>query len=103
MSEERKNLVRSLGAKIRLVSREENAFLGSIRLAEEWAGRNPHAFLPRQFSKQNNIEAHFQTTLCRPARDGRRLHHREPALLSPGPPRIFQNALSVSGCLEPDG
>ncbi len=33
MSEERKNLIRSLGAKIRLVSREENGFLGSISLA----------------------------------------------------------------------
>jgi cysteine synthase A len=62
MSEERKSLIRSLGAKIRLVSREEDGFLGSIRLAEEWAGRNPHAFLPRQFSNQDNIEAHALTT-----------------------------------------
>ena len=33
MSEERKSLIRSLGARVRLVSREEKGFLGSIRLA----------------------------------------------------------------------
>jgi cysteine synthase A len=62
MSEERKNLIRSLGARIRLVSREENGFLGSIRLAEDWAARNGQAFLPRQFSNQDNVAAHFETT-----------------------------------------
>jgi cysteine synthase len=62
MSEERKALIRSLGARIRLVSREENGFLGSIKLAEEWAAANAPAFLPRQFSNQDNIEAHFLTT-----------------------------------------
>lgn len=62
MSEERKNLIRSLGARVRLVSREENGFLGSIELAEAWAEANAPAFLPRQFSNQDNIEAHFETT-----------------------------------------
>jgi cysteine synthase A len=62
MSDERKNLIRSLGAKVRLVSREENGFLGSIRLAEEWAAGNGRAFLPRQFSNQDNIAAHFEAT-----------------------------------------
>jgi cysteine synthase len=62
MSEERKALIRSLGARIRLVSREENGFLGSIKLAEEWAMANAPAFLPRQFSNQDNIEAHVLTT-----------------------------------------
>src|SRR5574338_1347458 len=37
MSEERKALIRSFGATIRLVSVEEGGFLGSIRLAEELA------------------------------------------------------------------
>ena len=62
MSEERKSLIRSLGARVRLVSRAENGFLGSISLAEEWAAANGPAFLPRQFSNQDNIEAHFATT-----------------------------------------
>jgi len=62
MSEERKSLIRSLGARIRLVSREEDGFLGSIRLAEEWASQNGRAFLPRQFSNRDNVAAHFETT-----------------------------------------
>lgn len=62
MSDERKSLIRSLGAEVRLVSREEGGFLGSIRLAEEWAGRTARAFLPSQFSNKDNVEAHFLAT-----------------------------------------
>lgn len=62
MSEERKALIRSFGAEIRLVSREEGGFLGSIRLAEELAARTPGAFLPRQFANEQNSEAHARTT-----------------------------------------
>ena len=52
----------SLGAEIRLVSREEGGFLGSIRLAEELAAPLRGAFLPRQFSNDDNVEAHALTT-----------------------------------------
>ncbi|RLD82837.1 MAG: cysteine synthase [Bacteroidetes bacterium] len=62
MSEERINLIRSLGAEIVLVSREGGGFLGSIRRAEELAQATEGAFLPRQFSNEDNVEAHFQTT-----------------------------------------
>ncbi len=62
MSEERKNLIRSLGANVRLVSREEGGFIGSIRLAEEKAKNTPGSFLPRQFSNVDNIEAHYLAT-----------------------------------------
>ncbi len=62
MSAERINLIRSLGAGIYLVSKEEGGFLGSIRQAEELAAATPRAFLPRQFSNADNSEAHFQTT-----------------------------------------
>jgi cysteine synthase A len=62
MSAERINLIRSLGAEINLVSKQEGGFLGSIRNAEELAGRLENAFLPRQFSNADNIEAHYQTT-----------------------------------------
>jgi len=62
MSEERINLVRSLGAKIVLVSREEGGFLGSIRRAEALAETTEGAFLPRQFSNEDNVEAHYRTT-----------------------------------------
>jgi cysteine synthase A len=62
MSAERIALIRSFGAEIRLVSKEQGGFLGSIALAEELAGRTPRAFLPRQFANEQNSEAHFLTT-----------------------------------------
>lgn len=62
MSAERINLIRSLGAGIVLVSREEGGFLGSIARAEELAHQTPHAFLPRQFSNRDNCDAHSLTT-----------------------------------------
>ena len=61
MSRERIALIRSLGAEIHLVSRAEGGFLGSIRLAEECAG-SKGAFLPRQFSNEDNCAAHEVTT-----------------------------------------
>ena len=60
MSRERIDLIRSLGADIRLVSREEGGFLGSIALAERCAHEG--AFLPRQFSNEDNVEAHARST-----------------------------------------
>jgi len=62
MSRERIDLIRSLGARIELVSKEQGGFLGSIRLAEEFAAANPGAFLPRQFSNEENVAAHYETT-----------------------------------------
>jgi len=62
MSRERIDLIRGLGASIILVSPEEGGFLGSIRRAEELASRTRGAFLPRQFSNEDNIEAHYETT-----------------------------------------
>lgn len=59
MSQERKDLIRSFGATIRLVSHEEGGFLGSIRLSEAWASATPGAFLPCQFSNEDNAEAHY--------------------------------------------
>jgi cysteine synthase A len=62
MSQERIELIRSFGADIHLVSHEQGGFLGSIRLAEDLAARTPGAFLPRQFSNQDNCAAHELTT-----------------------------------------
>ena len=62
MSDERKNLIKSLGSEIRLVSKEEGGFLGSIAMAEKLANNTPHTFLPRQFSNKDNIDAHYSTT-----------------------------------------
>ncbi len=62
MSAERIAIIRSFGAEIRLVSKEEGGFLGSIRLAEELAATTPGSFLPRQFANEANSEAHYLTT-----------------------------------------
>lgn len=62
MSKERVDIIKSLGAEITLVSREQGGFLGSIKMAEEIALKEPNIFLPRQFSNENNAEAHEKTT-----------------------------------------
>ena len=62
MSRERVDLIRSLGVDIRLVSAEQGGFVGSIRMAEEMAEETGDAFLPRQFSNEDNIAAHYEGT-----------------------------------------
>ncbi len=58
MSMERVNLIRSFGASIHPVSKEEGGFLGSIEMAEQLAQEKPGSFLPRQFANEDNCEAH---------------------------------------------
>lgn len=62
MSRERMELIRSLGAKVVPVSKEQGGFLGSIHLTEELARKEKNIFLPCQFSNAANVEAHAQTT-----------------------------------------
>jgi cysteine synthase A len=62
MSQERKDLIRSFGAAIQLVSSEEGGFLGSIAKAEAFAKSTPDVFLPRQFSNDENARAHYEST-----------------------------------------
>lgn len=61
MSRERINLMKSFGAEVRLVSKEEGGFLGSIEMTEELE-RKGGVFLPRQFSNEKNTEAHMLYT-----------------------------------------
>jgi cysteine synthase A len=62
MSQERVALIRSLGAKIIPVRRDQGGFVGSIRLTEELAHEKPRVFLPAQFANEANIQAHELTT-----------------------------------------
>jgi cysteine synthase len=62
MSQERVMLIRSLGAEIIPVTREQGGFLGAIRRTEELAHSTAHVFLPCQFSNEANVEAHYLTT-----------------------------------------
>lgn len=61
MSMERVNLMQSLGATIRSVSKEEGGFTGSIELSDKM-GEEEGVFLPHQFSNPLNVDAHYQTT-----------------------------------------
>lgn len=62
MSQERVSLIKSLGAKIVPVRRDQGGFLGSIRMTEELAEQTAQVFLPSQFANAANVEAHEKTT-----------------------------------------
>jgi cysteine synthase A len=62
LSKERVSLIKSFGAHICLVSKEEGGFLGSIQKAQDYAEKNPNVFLPSQFKNQNNADAHYRST-----------------------------------------
>jgi cysteine synthase A len=61
MSMERINIIKSLGAKITLVSKEQGGFLGSIQMANE-AAAACNGFVSSQFSNDDNTQAHYITT-----------------------------------------
>ena len=62
LSKERVNIIRSLGAEVELVSKEQGGFLGSIALCEQMASEQKNIFLPKQFENCFNAEAHEKTT-----------------------------------------
>ena len=61
LSKERIDIIRSMGAEVVLVSKEEGGFLGSIKMCEELADKGD-VFLPRQFENRFNEAAHEKTT-----------------------------------------
>ncbi len=61
MSKERVLLMESLGATVRLVSKEEGGFLGSIQMTEDLAKKGGY-FLPKQFSNEDNVTTHYAIT-----------------------------------------
>lgn len=62
MSQERTQLMHGLGADVIPVSKAQGGFVGSIKMAEQFAAENPNVYLPRQFENADNAEAHEQTT-----------------------------------------
>jgi cysteine synthase len=62
MSQERVQLIRSYGAQVVLVSKEEGGFLGTIGRTESHDASGSKVFLPRQFSNAANLQAHASTT-----------------------------------------
>jgi cysteine synthase A len=61
LSKERIDIIKSMGAEVILISKEDGGFLGSINLCEELATAGG-VFLPRQFENLHNEQAHEKTT-----------------------------------------
>jgi cysteine synthase len=62
MSRERVLVIQSLGAAVIPVSAELGGFLGSIRMADDFAREAGHVFRPQQFDNGANVQAHYETT-----------------------------------------
>lgn len=61
MSEERRKIIKALGAQLILTPAEENVD-GAVRKAEEIAASSSQYFMPQQFENMANTEAHYKTT-----------------------------------------
>ncbi len=61
MSQERRQLIQSFGAKI-VLTPEEQGFPGALEKLEQMAKENQDAWLPRQFENRDNIDAHREIT-----------------------------------------
>ena len=61
VSSERVNLMKSFGAKVKLISKEEGGFIKCVEEAKRFAEEND-GFLANQFENKDNILAHYETT-----------------------------------------
>ena len=61
MSEERRKLIKALGAELILTPADENVE-GAVRKAEEIAASSDEYFMPQQFENPANTDAHYKTT-----------------------------------------
>jgi cysteine synthase len=62
LSKERIDIIKSLGAEIILVSKEEGGYLRCIALSQEMKAADSNVFLPQQFENEHNCQAHYTTT-----------------------------------------
>lgn len=62
LSKERIEIIKSLGAEVILIGKEQGGFRGCIKLSQELAKLEKRIFLPRQFENLYNAEAHEKTT-----------------------------------------
>ncbi|MBN1510104.1 MAG: cysteine synthase A [Sedimentisphaerales bacterium] len=61
MSEERKKLIRALGADLVLVPDQEG-IAGAVRRVEQMAAEDPRVFVPQQFENPENPRVHYEQT-----------------------------------------
>ena len=61
MSEERKKIIRALGAEL-VITPAELSIEGSVKKAEEIAASSDEYYMPQQFKNPANVAAHYATT-----------------------------------------
>jgi len=61
MSEERKKLIKALGAEL-ILTPDEESLPGAVRVTEQMAAENPKVFVPQQFKNPENPKVHYDTT-----------------------------------------
>jgi len=61
MSEERKKLIRGLGAEL-VLTPDEGGLAGSVERVLEMAAADPRVFVPQQFENPDNPRIHYETT-----------------------------------------
>jgi len=61
MSEERKKLIRALGAEL-ILTPDDEGIAGAVRQAEQMAAEDPHVYIPQQFENPDNPRVHYEET-----------------------------------------
>ncbi|HUT74596.1 MAG TPA: cysteine synthase A [Armatimonadota bacterium] len=61
MSQERKKLIRALGAEL-VLTPDEEGIAGAVRRVEEMAAADPRVFVPQQFENPDNPRVHYEET-----------------------------------------
>jgi cysteine synthase A len=61
MSEERKKLIRTLGAEL-ILTPAQDSIGGAVRVVEEMARRVPRVYVPQQFKNPDNPRTHYEET-----------------------------------------
>ncbi len=61
MSEERKKLIRALGAEL-VLTPDSESIAGSVARAQQLVAENPNAFMCQQFENTNNPRVHYEET-----------------------------------------
>ncbi len=61
MSEERKKIIKALGAEL-VLTPDDQSIGGAVRRAEEIAAADPNVFIPQQFENPENPRIHYETT-----------------------------------------
>lgn len=61
MSEERKKIIRALGAEL-VLTPDEESLEGAVRAVQRMAAEDPYVFVPQQFENPDNPRCHYEQT-----------------------------------------